>query len=371
MPPAFVVRFSPTGPWRIGPDSGERDRVETMLHSDALYSAVSASMAQLGLLGEWLEAAFRNPDGPAVRFSSCYPFQDELAFVVPPSSLWPPPASLKVRWKGARFAPLKVVEDLLAERPLDEERWRVDGLSQCLVPADWSRGPFQPAIRSNAAVDRLSGNAVAHRTACLEFSPGAGMWAMAAFAGEEAKARWMEPVEAALRLLADSGLGGERARGWGRFQQPEFREGTLPDLVLGPGPADDSDGGTGPGPATTSEAATPEAGRGPTAAQGAAPPPATEAAYWLLSLFSPAEKDRVDWGRGHYSLLARGGRVESPSAHGGLKKVSRMIAEGSVIFSGTPPDGEAVDVAPDGVSHPVYRAGFALAVPIPYKEASR
>ncbi len=344
MPPAFVVRFFPTGPWRIGPDSGERDRVETMLHSDALYSAVSQSLAQLGLLEEWLRATFQNPAGPVVRFSSCYPFQDDLRFVVPPSSLWPPPPSLKVRWKGARFVPLKVVEDLVAERPLDEEQWRVDGLSQCLVPAEWSRGPFQPAIRSNAAIDRLSGNAVAHRTACLEFSPGAGMWALAAFAGEEAKARWVEPVRAALRLLADTGLGGERARGWGRFQQPEFLEGTLPDLVLGPGPAD---------PPVPDEA----------------PQPATEAAYWLLSLFSPAEKDTVDWGRGCYSLLARGGRVQSPSAHGRLKKVSRMVAEGSVIFSGIPPGGEALDVAPDGASHPVYRAGFALAVPISSKEA--
>jgi len=68
-----------------------------------------------------------------VRFSSCYPFQGDVRFVVPPSFLWPPPPSLKIRWKGARFVPLKVVEDLLADRTLDEEIWRVDGLSRCLV----------------------------------------------------------------------------------------------------------------------------------------------------------------------------------------------------------------------------------------------
>ena len=344
MPAAFVVRFSPTGPWRIGPDSGERDRVETVLHSDALYSAVSAAMARLGLFDEWLAATFRNQEGPAVRFSSCFPFQDDTEFVPPPSSLWPPPPSLKVRWKGARFVPLKVVQELVADRPLDEESWRVDGLSRCLVPAASSQGPFRLAVRSNAAVDRLTGGTFVHKTACLEFSPGAGMWALAAFSSDETEVRWVEPVRAAFRLLADSGLGGERARGWGRFEQPEFRQGTLPDLVLGPQPVEDSDGGAGPQPAV---------------------------AYWLLSLFSPAATDTVDWDCGNYSLLTRAGRVESPSAHGTLKKLSRMVAEGSVIFSGTPPAGEALDVAPDGVSHPVYRAGFALAVPIPLREVPR
>ena len=95
MQPAFLVRFPAAGPWRIGPDSGARDRVESLLHSDALYSAVTAAMAQLGLLEDWLRAAFENPEGPPVRFSSCYPFQGEVRFVVPPSCLWPPPPSLK------------------------------------------------------------------------------------------------------------------------------------------------------------------------------------------------------------------------------------------------------------------------------------
>jgi CRISPR type III-A-associated RAMP protein Csm4 len=346
MPSAFVVRFLPTGPWRIGPDSGERDRVETVLHSDALYSAVSFAMAGLGCLDEWLAATFLNPQGPAVRFSSCFPFQDDTRFAVPPSSFWPPPPSLKVRWKGARFVPLHVIADLLAGRPLDEESWRVDGMSRCLVPAGWPQGPFRLAVRSNAAVDRLTGGAFVHKTACLEFGPGAGMWAVAAFSSPEAEARWHDPVRAAFRLLADSGLGGERARGWGRFRQPEFQPGELMDLILGPGAAD---------------AAAPEGEH----------PPASEAAYWLLSLFSPAAADAVNWDGGDYSLVTRAGRVESPSAPGALKRLSRMVAEGSVIVSATPPGGAALDVAPEGVPHPVYRAGFALALPVPLREVPR
>jgi CRISPR/Cas system CSM-associated protein Csm4 (group 5 of RAMP superfamily) len=346
MPPALVVRFSPQGPWRIGPDSGERDRVEAVLHSDALYSAVTASMGRLGLLEEWLRATFEDPQGPPVRFSSCYPYHGHVRFIVPPLCLWPPAPSLKIRWKGARLVPVEVVGHLLADRVLDEDSWGVDGLSRCLVPADSSCGPFRPAVRSHAAVDRLSGSPAAYKTACLEFRPDAGMWALAAFSSEESKDRWSGPVRACLRLLADSGLGGERASGWGRSNQPEFEEGSLRSLVLGSEQAGDSD-------------------------SESPPQPATELAYWLLSLFSPAPADTVDWGRGQYSLLTRAGRVESPSGRGGLKRLSRMVAEGSVIFSGSPPSGGAQDVAPEGVPHPVYRAGFALAVEIAIRGAAK
>ena len=47
-----------------------------------------------------------------------------------------------------------------------------------------------------------------------------------------------------------------------------------------------------------------------------------------------------------------------------------MVAEGSVLVSSQAPVGSAPDVAPDGFPHPVYRAGFALAIPIPARVAS-
>jgi hypothetical protein len=85
--------------------------------------------------------------------------------------------------------------------------------------------------------------------------------------------------------------------------------------------------------------------------------------YWLLSLYSPAEGDGVDWKSGNYALETRGGRIEhSPTAE---KKRVRMIAEGSVLAAGQEPTGTAVDVAPEGFAHPVYRSGFAVAVKLP------
>ena len=124
----------PTSPWRIGPDSGDRDRVDRIYHSDSVFSAVSSAMARLGMMQEWLDATARASE-PAVRFSSCFPFQGETLFVVPPRNYWPPPASAKVRWKGARFVPLNVVEALVSGKGIVEEQWMIDGASECLVPS--------------------------------------------------------------------------------------------------------------------------------------------------------------------------------------------------------------------------------------------
>lgn len=355
MNPAFVVRFRPAGPWRIGPDSGARNRVDRIYHSDSLFSAVTHAMGRLGRMEEWLAATARNPQGSAVRFSSCFPFLGDTLFIVPPRNLWPPLPSPKVRWKNARFVPLSVVAALASERPLHDNNWYVDGPSECLISGHGAErsGPFRTALRSYAAVDRPGGStAVVHEAACLEFSEGGGLWAAVEFADAEAAPVWNEPVRAALRLLADSGLGGERSIGWGRSQDPEFVEGTLPEMILPPFAPPQP-------PEPSAEGAEP------------APRPAPETGYWLLSMFSPAAEDAVDWQRGSYSMVTRGGRVDSPLRSGEPKKLLRMVEEGSVLVAEAPPRGSACDVAPDGFPHPVFRSGIAVAIPVPLRPVER
>jgi CRISPR type III-A-associated RAMP protein Csm4 len=332
MLPASIVRLRPLGPWRSGPDSGSRSRVDPVFHSDSLYSAVTAAMASLGRLEEWLDATARATSA-AVRFGSCYPYANERLFAPPPRNVWPPAPSTKVRWKGARFVPLDVIDSLLCGDPVDEEAWVVDGMSECLMPSG-SVGPFRIGMRTAAGVDRLGVGVSPHATACVEFSPDAGLWALVSFSSEETREQWFGPVRNALRLLADSGVGGERSRGWGSFAEPQFTDGDLSALL------------TPRASGLSSEAMEPKS-------------------YWLLSLFAPASSDQVQWDRGSYGLVTRSGRVESPAGSGQLKKELNMIAEGSVIVAANSVDGAATDVAPDGFPHPVYRAGFAVAVPLP------
>jgi hypothetical protein len=104
----------------------------------------------------------------------------------------------------------------------------------------------------------------------------------------------------------------------------------------------------------------------PIAAEEPASPAAPVAvSHWLLSLFTPAADDAIDWTRGNYSVVPRSGRIESPARNGELKKQVNMVTEGSVLVAERPPQGAAPDVAPEGFPHPVYRAGFALAIPLP------
>jgi CRISPR type III-A-associated RAMP protein Csm4 len=326
---SFAVRFRPVGPWRFGPDSGARDRVDLIYHSDALFSAVCWAMSQLGLAEEWLQATVTSPNAPAVRFSSFFPFIGDTLLVVPPRSLWPPPESTKIRYKGAHFVPLSVIGTLLSDKAMDEERWAVDGESECLVVSNQGRGPFRVALRSSAGVDRLQNGAVEiHSTACLEFTSAGGLWTIVQFADEAAASQWQAPVRSALLLLADSGLGGERSRGWGRSEAPEWRPWLPPE----------SSG--------------------------------TEQAHWLLSLYTPAKNDEVDWKRGNYATVLRTGRIESSARWGEPKQPTTMIAEGSVLLASNELRGAASNVAPEGFPHPVYRAGFAVTVPIPWKVAA-
>lgn len=355
--PALLVKLRPEGPWRIGPATGARGRAERVLPSDALYSAVSNAMLALGWLEPWLAATASPEVQPAVRLTSLFPSQEESLLVPPPAHLWPASAS-RLRTGGARLIPAALVRALALGEGWNEDQWEVDGLSECLLRRGRRRAagaPFRYALRRHAAVDRLEPGKIAlHETACIEFAEGAGLWCAADFSDQAARAEWSAKVVAAFRLLADSGVGGERRLGWGRFTVDRTDSGELADLVWGR-----------PRPATAAAAASVavEEEEGTIAAPVAAAS-AEDRGWWLLSLFSPSEADRIDWARGSVRLVERGGRIE---AGGDAKLRSRMVCEGSVLL-GEQPRGRAYNVAPAGfTAHPVWRAGFAVSIPLPWR----
>ena len=354
MQPGLLIKLRPLGAWRFGPADGGHDRVDSLYRSDRFYSAVTLAMQSLGLLEEWLAATAR-AERPAVVFSSLFPYQGDTLFAIPPATLWPPPLAqlnspspvflTKIRWKTARFVPLTVIDSLIMGQPILADQWLPDPDSGCLLRRDRpSSSPFRVVMRSTAAVDRLTktGDEV-KLLACVEFEQNAGLWTMARFADAAQEQNWKGHLQAALKLLSDSGFGGGRSRGWGQTQPAELQAGSWPALIL------------------------PKLGRllrntPASAADGAS------SLYWLLSLYSPAAADKVDWSGGDYSLASRGGRVYSPAGQGALKKTARMVSEGCVLVAHDEPVGTAVDVAPEGFAHPVYRSGLALALKLPVVE---
>jgi CRISPR/Cas system CSM-associated protein Csm4 (group 5 of RAMP superfamily) len=298
------VKLRPTGPWRAGHRAGDRERVDVIYHSDALYSAITHAMRALGWLDEWLEATAGSELAPAVRFSSLFPFIGKTRLITPPRSAWPNAA--------VKLVPLELARGGV----YDKTRWQADIPSECLLPQG-SHPPFQVALRSAAAVDRLTGNLEPHRIACLEFASNAGLWGV-----YEATPEWEPRVRSAFRLLADSGFGGERSRGWGRSQEPVF-----------------------------------------STASALFPDQTPNGSWWLLSLFSPHQTDQIDWTKGDYAFTVRGGWTDSPQGVS-QKKQLRMIEEGGVL-SAEELTGRTLNVAPEGFPHPVYRNGQALSVPLP------
>ena len=345
MQQALLIRLRPAGPWRYGPGEGGHDRVDTLYRSDRLYSAVTVAMRQLGFLDEWLAATVQ-ASLTQMAFSSLFPFQADSLFAIPPASAWPPPPGLvttpspvflsKIRWKAARFVPVTLIDSLLAGQPVLADQWLPDPESGCLLRRDRpSSSPFRIAIRSGAAVDRLvNGSVEVHSAACVEFEAASGLWSAVRFADESAESAWSSRIQAAFRLLADTGFGGRRTSGWGQIHAPEFQQGPWPKLLF------------------------PKAAHTLVQRNGSAEPHGGSQ-FWLLSLYSPAPADQVDWTAGDYELAFRSGAQT---------KALRMVSEGSVLAARSEPTGAAVDIAQNGTPHSVYRSGLALALELPVIE---
>ena len=140
-------------------------------------------------------------------------------------------------------------------------------------------------------------------------------------------------LKAALNLLGEEGLGGERSSGAGRFEVEYWGE--LPTE-------------------TWQEVVNFKAQH-----------------YCLLSLFwrDSLTEDFLD--DSSYELIERGGWIGSPFSGRQLRrKKVHMFAEGSVFTS--KPLGQLADVTPDGFNkHPIYRSGISLSIPINVKLENR
>jgi CRISPR type III-A-associated RAMP protein Csm4 len=159
------------------------------------------------------------------------------------------------------------------------------------------------------------------------------------FRDPAAESIWADRLSGAFRLLADTGLGARRTSGWGHAHEPEFQRGAWPTLLM-------------------PKLARAIAAHRPGADSGAA-------LYWLLSLYSPAPADTIDWNAGDYRLTVRAGRIENAPPGVNQKKSLRMISEGSVVAARSEPVGTSLNVAPEGFSRSVRRSGIALAIELP------
>ncbi len=135
-------------------------------------------------------------------------------------------------------------------------------------------------------------------------------------------------LKAALHLLGEEGLGGERSSGAGRFELEWLDFSELPKKWQ--------------------EVVNFQDGK----------------YYTLLSLFWDFPIDHSFLEKASYDIQERGGWINENQVR---RKMVRMFSEGSV-FS-TPPKGQLVDVTPRSFrKHRIYRSGISLSLPINVKE---
>lgn len=152
----------------------------------------------------------------------------------------------------------------------------------------------------------------------VQFNINCGLWFAAQFDADETKHK----IETLLRVLGDTGIGGERNAGYGIF---DFTEATL-------------------------EIPEAEAGN----------------QFVTLSPICPNSSEQLAQlltGNIAYTLNPLTGWVSSTGTASRRKQVN-MFAEGSVLNTSEPPIGRLVDLRPDNWEHPVYRYGYAWQVGI-------
>jgi CRISPR-associated protein Csm4 len=277
----------------------------------ALCHAVRAVWGEPYLTG-WLAQFGR--DEPPLLMSSGYPFVGSVDFF--PKPMLPAPGfsepRIRSRWaktvKAAKFVPEPLFRAWLEGNPLD--------YAELDSSKTWLRRAFVEATVARVALDGQGAGSVLHFTTALTVAPHAGFH----FLIDAAEDTWTL-VEPALRWLGDTGLGGKRSLGMGRFDMTvEEVEASWRPLMEGEAEA-----------------------------------------FCTLAAFAPQPSELAglldEFAR--YGQVERGGWATSGSWSHRVCRY-RLFTEGSV-FSRRPL-GRLLDVTPAGAPHRIYR--YALAFPV-------
>ena len=303
------------------------EETEISIPADTLFSAICQTWRTF--YGEMHLTDFLAQYETSEPFllTSAFPFAGNLRFFPKPLS------DLKVEADDDRKKLKKI-------RFVSERRFRqiVNGESVTFYPDDlvnneqlWIHGDdrcprtvWKTDTRPRVTLDRQSAASEIWHLKVVKFKGGCGLWFAAKFEAEETQRR----IETILRVLGDTGIGGERSAGYGLF-----------DFCSEPTELESDQGAD---------------------------------RFITLSPICPRDADQLnaliqDRGQGDvgYTLEERSGWIGSSEGSGLRRQQVWMFAEGSVLSGNGAWVGRLVDLKPDSCPHPVWR--YAYAWPIKYK----
>jgi len=307
-----LCKLKPKGPLHLGEREGWLEGTDTFIHSDTLFSAFCHAYQLLYKDLLELLKEFEN-NSPPFLISSAFPYWRNTFFFPLPKNQLP---------KERELAKIKFVNKTGFEKLLKGEKLKEMIKEIETIPAQ--EEPYFPWELSDiprvglSRLDNRPGDKFFYFSQVI-YKEDAGLFFLFKFQKEEFRPKF----EAAIRLLADEGIGGDRSSGKGLFEKPLFEEIEIET---------------------------------PTDATGVV----------SLSLYYPKDKSELTGIKNaFYDLIERKGYIFSPYCSSLRRRSIRMFVEGSVFPH--PPEkivGTLVSVEPEVFKfHKVYRYGYLFGLP--------
>ncbi len=299
----YCLKF-PAG-LHIAPHELSLDETLPTIPSDTLFSAlVHGWLRRGGDPNHWLEPFVQSK--PPFLLTSAFPWVHDQPWFPKPLSFQPSP-----KWQALPFLPEPLFFRVAKGKPLDEP------------PPELEETPWEVEQIPRVSLDRITLRSNLFHIARVRFPAGCGLWFGVAWLNHEMRCgslSFREALELALAELTETGIGGDRGLGYGRFSFQHVDDVTWPDPVTALGV--------------------------------------------LLSRLWPKPKE-VELLRGSraWRLTEVGGFAETAVGHVRRLRV-RLVAEGSVVPSVV--KGGLVNVAPEDFAkkhHPIWRYGLAFLYP--------
>jgi len=316
-----LCRIIPKAPFHIGTKEGALEKTMHYIHSDTLFGAICNTYRLLygkedleNLLKEFI-------DNPPFLISSAFPYSSDINFFPMPKvinlSRYVERRDIK-KFKKIEYVSQKVLESVtqsnlrihLKEENIVQGKFLVsDEEKNKLEEVGIERIWYEKEI-PRVTIDRKTNSSSIYYFGEIEYNKNCGMYFIIDFIKNDYK----DKIKAAINLLGDEGIGGDRSYGKGLFR---VEYGTFSWSI---------NSGT----------------------------------FIAMSLYLPKEGEIEMVKKGHYEIVRRGGWVYSVDEKGMRKKFIRMLSEGSTFEGDKNFYGTVAKVA-EGI-HDVYRYGYAFPI---------
>ena len=319
------------------------EKSETYIPADTLFSALCQTWATFydpesltGFLNRYSEDSTDLP----FTLTSAFPFAQNV-YLFPKPLNRDTSEKAKKEIKRVRFVSQNIFQDIISGNPpklnegdlingekvwisCEEEAQRKAAVAQKLNVAEEELKDdtliiWKTDTRPRVTIGSQNAGAQIWHVETVQFNTDCGLWFAAHFDADETQ----QKIETLLRVLGDTGIGGERNAGYGMFKFSSKNPIDLPPAETG-------------NPFVTLSPVCPK---------------------------SPAQLSELLDGNIAYAVNPLTGWVSTTGTASQRKQIN-MFTEGSVLNSSDKPVGRLVDLTPKDYSHPVYRYGYAWQVGI-------